>query len=174
MHFSLMPAQYNVSCRTYFPTGKAGKTDYSVETGITKNEGQSTALGVVDTDTDTDQTKTSQPALNVDFVDVVGGLQEPHSVENTEREVDGFSFAPDLVLALMGELGERALPVEAGYGQNSNVAKQNQDRPESTDVSYLSHSIGRRLWDIVEGCIHTEEGPGREDHSSHYVDCSSF
>ncbi len=83
--------------------GKAGKyTDYSVETGITKDEGQSTLE--VDTDTDSSQTK----AVQLDFVDAVDGLQAYIRTFATARKWTDFHLPRSLVLALLGELGELA------------------------------------------------------------------
>jgi dCTP diphosphatase len=114
--------------------GKAGKyTDYSVETGITKDEGQST-LEVDTTDTDSaSQTK----APNVDFVDVVDGLQEYIRAFATARKWTDFHLPRSLVLALMGELGELAELFQWKKDTEQTLTLQEHDKigQEIADVS---------------------------------------
>ncbi len=113
--------------------GKAGKyTNYSDETGITKDEGQST----LDFDTDSSQTKAAQPP-NVDFVDALPGLQAYIRAFATARKWTAFHLPRSLVLALMGELGELAELFQWKPDTEQTLSLQEQDKigQEVADVS---------------------------------------
>jgi dCTP diphosphatase len=149
--------QCNVSCNTFLLSqGKAGKyTDYSVETGITKDEGQSTLEVDTDTDTDSSQTKTAQLAPNVDFVDVVDDLQEYIRAFATARKWTEFHLPRSLVLALMGELGELAELFQWKPDTEQTLTLQEHDKigQEIADVSIylirLADVCGVSLKDAV-------------------------
>jgi dCTP diphosphatase len=113
--------------------GKAGKyTEYSDETGITKNEGQST----LEVDTDPSQTKAAQPS-NVDFVDALPGLQEYIREFASARKWTDFHLPRSLVLALMGELGELAELFQWKPDTEQTLTLQEHDKigQEVADVS---------------------------------------
>jgi dCTP diphosphatase len=115
--------------------GKAGKyTDYSDETGITKNEGQSTLES--DTD-DSSEAKLAQPKPSVDFVDALPGLTEYIRAFATARKWTAFHLPRSLVLALMGELGELAELFQWKPDTEQTLTLQEHDKigQEVADVS---------------------------------------
>lgn len=126
----------------FLSQGKAGKyTDYSVETGITKDGGQSTLeVDTADTADTTDgsiQTKEAQRVPSVDFVDALPGLQEYIRTFATARKWTDFHLPRSLLLALMGELGELAELFQWKQDSEQTLSLQEHDKigQEVSDVS---------------------------------------
>jgi dCTP diphosphatase len=82
--------------------GKAGKyTEYSGATGITKDEGQSTLQNSL-------KSHSMEGKLNHSFPDCVSHLTAAIGKFASDREWSKFHLPRNLMLALLGELGELA------------------------------------------------------------------